>query len=78
MAGKITLTSTKQEAVEVGDTEGHILSLNVMEGTRQSTGPEPFIDGDVFLVVNSDNYYPPELLAELRRQPPPALPAQPG
>jgi len=49
VAGKITLTSTKQEAVEVGDTEGHILSLNVMEGTGQSTGPEPFMDGDKVL-----------------------------
>ena len=34
-----------------------------------------FVAGDVFLVVNSDNYYPPGVLAELRRQPPPALPA---
>jgi glucose-1-phosphate thymidylyltransferase len=34
-----------------------------------------FVGDDVFLVVNSDNYYPPDVLAELRRQPAPALPA---
>jgi glucose-1-phosphate thymidylyltransferase len=35
---------------------------------------EPFVDGEAFLVLNSDNYYPPEVLAALRRQPPPAAP----
>jgi glucose-1-phosphate thymidylyltransferase len=34
-----------------------------------------FVGDDGFLVVNSDNYYPPGVLSELRRQPPPALPA---
>ena len=34
-----------------------------------------FVGNDVFLVVNSDNYYPSGLLAELRRQEAPALPA---
>ena len=34
-----------------------------------------FVGTDVFLLLNSDNYYPPALLAEVRRQQPPALPA---
>ena len=34
-----------------------------------------FIAGEPFLVLNSDNYYPASVLAELRRQPAPALPA---
>lgn len=34
-----------------------------------------FVGDDNFLVVNADNYYPAAILAELRRQPPPALPA---
>jgi glucose-1-phosphate thymidylyltransferase len=37
--------------------------------TRDFAGDGPFV------VVNADNYYPPDVLAELRRQPPPALPA---
>jgi len=34
-----------------------------------------FIGDDSFVVMNSDNYYPDDVLAELRRQPAPALPA---
>jgi galactokinase len=36
---------------------------------------EPFIAGEPFLVLNADNYYPPEVLAALRRASPPATPA---
>lgn len=36
---------------------------------------EAFTAGDPFLVLNADNYYPPDVLAALWRQPPPALPA---
>ena len=34
-----------------------------------------FVGNDAFMVLNSDNYYPDDVLAELRRQPAPALPA---
>jgi len=34
-----------------------------------------FAAGEPFVVINSDNYYPPEVLAALRTQQPPALPA---
>ena len=35
---------------------------------------ETFVEGDSFLALNSDNYYPASVLEELRRQPAPALP----
>jgi glucose-1-phosphate thymidylyltransferase len=34
-----------------------------------------FVGEDNFLVANSDTFYPPTVIAELRRQPAPALPA---
>lgn len=36
---------------------------------------EQFIGSDAFLVLNSDNYYPAEVLRQLLAQPAPALPA---
>jgi dTDP-glucose pyrophosphorylase len=36
---------------------------------------ETFLGGEPFLVLNADNYYPPEVLAALRRQSPPVTPA---
>lgn len=36
---------------------------------------ESFAGGDPFVVINSDNYYPPEVLATIRSHQPPALPA---
>ncbi|NJD10854.1 MAG: nucleotidyltransferase family protein [Gemmatimonadetes bacterium] len=36
---------------------------------------EAFVAGDAFLVLNSDNFYPAPVLAELLRQTAPALPA---
>src|SRR5229473_8076155 len=51
IAGKTTLTLTKQEVVEVGDTEGHTLGLGVWEGTNVSTGSHPFMDGAKIVVM---------------------------
>ena len=34
---------------------------------------EKFVDGDTFVVLNSDNYYPPQALAELQRLNVPAV-----
>jgi dTDP-glucose pyrophosphorylase len=34
---------------------------------------EPFVDGDPFVMINSDNYYPPAALAAVRRAPGPAV-----
>ena len=36
---------------------------------------EPFANGEPFLVMNSDNYYPPDVLSVLRHSRAPALPA---
>lgn len=44
IAGKITATYTKQEAIEVGDTESHIISIAKSEGTNVSTGEHVFMD----------------------------------
>ena len=45
IAGKMTLTYTKQDTINVGDTEGHIISLCEYEGTNVSTGKDKFMDG---------------------------------
>lgn len=36
---------------------------------------EPLLGGQPFVVLNGDNYYPVDVLAQLRQLPPPALPA---
>ena len=45
VAGKHTLAYTTQNTINVGDTEGHIISLYEYEGTNVSTGKEKFMDG---------------------------------
>ena len=45
IAGKITVTYTKQEKIDVGDTEGHIFPMAESEGTNVSTGKNEFMDG---------------------------------
>ncbi|MBW7997998.1 MAG: hypothetical protein FVQ81_15815 [Candidatus Glassbacteria bacterium] len=45
VSGKHTLAYTKQDTINVGDTEGHILSLSEFEGTTVSTGKNKFMDG---------------------------------
>ena len=45
IAGKHTLAYTKQDTVNVGDTEGHIIALYEFEGFNVSTGEEKFMDG---------------------------------
>jgi hypothetical protein len=45
IAGKMTITYTKQEKIDVGDTEEHIISLSQGEGTNVSTGEHTFMDG---------------------------------
>lgn len=45
VAGKHTLAYTKQDTVNVGDTEGHFITLEKFEGFNISTGEEKFMDG---------------------------------
>jgi hypothetical protein len=44
IAGKHTL-AYKQDTINVGDTEGHIIALSEFEGFNVSTGEEKFMDG---------------------------------
>jgi len=45
IAGKHTFAYTKQNTINVGDIEGHIIMLNEFEGFNVSTGEEKFMDG---------------------------------
>jgi len=45
VAGKHTLAYINQNRIEVGDTEGHIISLSEFEGSNISTGENKFMDG---------------------------------
>ncbi len=44
VAGKMTLTYSRQETIEVGDTEGHVLRLTELAGPNISTGEHKFMD----------------------------------
>jgi hypothetical protein len=55
VAGKQTLSYTRQERSNVGDIEGHILSLIEAEGVNESTGKIDFMNGaHVINFVTSD------------------------
>jgi len=45
ISGKMTLAATMQERADIGDTEGHIVSLSIFEGTNVNTGTNAFMDG---------------------------------
>lgn len=45
IAGRIDATYTKQEPIEIGDTEGHMMVLATSEGTNTNTGEHEFMDG---------------------------------
>jgi hypothetical protein len=45
VAGKHTFAYTKQNTINVGDIEGHIIMLNEFEGVNVSTGNNKFMDG---------------------------------
>jgi hypothetical protein len=45
IAGKMEATYVKQEPMEIGDTEEHMMALGRSEGTNVSTGEHEFMDG---------------------------------
>ena len=45
IAGKMTCAYVMQKKLDVGDTEGHVISLAQSEGTNVSTGENEFMDG---------------------------------
>ncbi len=55
IAGKHTLTFTKQNNINVGDIEGHIITLNEFEGFNVSTGEEKFMDGALDVGMGFDD-----------------------
>jgi hypothetical protein len=45
IAGKIKAAYTKQDTINIGDTEGHNLTLAESKGNNTSTGKHKFMDG---------------------------------
>lgn len=45
VSGKHTLATIEQTAINVGDTEGHMITLGEFEGSNVSTGEKKFMDG---------------------------------
>jgi hypothetical protein len=45
VSGKMTQTYTKKETIDVGDVEGHAMTLDQENGTNVSTGANKFLDG---------------------------------
>ena len=55
VAGKQTIAYTRQERINVGDIEGHILSIIEAEGVNVSTGETDYMNGaQVINIVTSD------------------------
>ena len=55
IAGKQTLAFTKQDTIDVGDAEGHIISLSEFEGINVSTGKNKFMDGAQYTGMGFDD-----------------------
>ena len=45
VAGKLIGAVTKEETINIGDTEGHVIGLSEFEGNNVSTGKQKFMDG---------------------------------
>lgn len=45
VAGKMTADVAKEDSVAISDVEGHLMSLQVYEGTNASTGENDFMGG---------------------------------
>lgn len=45
IAGKHTFAYTKQNTINIGDIEGHVIMLDEFEGVNVSTGKNKFMDG---------------------------------
>jgi hypothetical protein len=55
VAGKQTIAYTRQERINVGDIEGHMLSIIEAEGVNVSTGETDYMNGaQVINIVTSD------------------------
>ena len=52
IAGKLTMAYTEQDMIEVGDTEGHTLTLAQAEGVNGSVGEHKFMDGAQVVTIS--------------------------
>ena len=55
-AGKMTAAYTDQEMIEVGDVEGHVITLVESEGINVSTGKPAFMDGSQLINLSFGDY----------------------
>jgi hypothetical protein len=56
IGGKAEVEYTKREAMDIGDVEGHMMTLSQLAGTNKSTGENMFMDGaDVTIYGFSDS-----------------------
>jgi hypothetical protein len=56
IAGKVEAEYTKREALDIGDVEGHMMTLSQLAGINKSTGENMFMDGaDVTIYGFTDN-----------------------
>ncbi len=51
IGGEFTATYVTQEAQEIGDAEGHTVTLSTLEGINKSTGEQEFMEGAKVLIV---------------------------
>ena len=55
VTGKVTFALTIQDSINVGDTEGHMISLSELDGFNVSAGEEKFMDGSQFVSMGFDD-----------------------
>jgi len=51
IGGELTVKFLTREAQEVGDAEGHAVTLSTLEGISKSTGEQTFMDGGKVLII---------------------------
>lgn len=56
VAGKQTFANTKLDTINIGDTEGHMITLSEFEGFNVSTGEEKFMDGALVVGMTFSDY----------------------
>jgi len=51
IGGEFTATYVTRTPQEIGDTEGHTVSLGTLEGINKSSGEQEFLDGAKILII---------------------------
>ena len=55
IAGKITFNFAQHESFDIGDVDGHIISLRKAEGTNSNTGKSEYMDGAMAVNFSFDD-----------------------